>query len=65
MHGIHTNAIYGFLNIYWMIEKEFDPDYVAVAFDLRAPTFRHKMYSEYKGTRNRMPDELKEQLPVI
>ena len=45
MHGIHTNAIYGFLNIYWMIEKEFDPDYVAVAFDLRAPTFRHKMYS--------------------
>ena len=65
MHGIHTNAIYGFLNIYWMIEKEFDPDYVAVAFDLRAPTFRHKMYSEYKGTRKGMPDELKEQLPVI
>ena len=65
MHGIHTNAIYGFLNIYWMIEKEFDPDYVAVAFDLRAPTFRHKMYSEYKATRKGMPDELKEQLPVI
>lgn len=65
MHGIHTNAIYGFLNIYWMIEKEFDPDYVAVAFDLSSPTFRHKMYNEYKGTRKGMPDELKEQLPVI
>ncbi len=63
--GIHTNAIYGFLNIYWMIEKETNPDYVAVSFDLRAPTFRHKMYADYKGTRKGMPDELREQLPVM
>lgn len=63
--GIHTNAIYGFLNIYWMITSKINPDYVAVSFDLFAPTFRHKMYSEYKGTRKGMPDELKEQMPVI
>lgn len=63
--GIHTNAIYGFLNIYWMILSKVNPDYVAVSFDLSAPTFRHKMYSEYKGTRKGMPDELREQMPVI
>lgn len=63
--GLHTNAIFGFLNIYYMIVEKFEPDYVAVAFDLHAPTFRHKMYKEYKGTRKGMPDELKEQVPVI
>ncbi len=63
--GIHTNAIYGFLNIYWMILSKVNPNYVAVSFDLSTPTFRHKMYSEYKGTRKGMPDELKEQMPVI
>lgn len=63
--GIHTNAIYAFLNIYWMILDKINPEYVAVSFDLRAPTFRHKMYSEYKGTRKGMPDELAEQMPVI
>lgn len=63
--GIHTNAIYGFLNIFWMIKEKFNPEYIAVSFDLAAPTFRHKMYSEYKGTRKGMPDELREQLPVI
>lgn len=63
--GIHTNAIFGFLNIYYMIMEKFSPDYVAVAFDLKAPTFRHKMYKEYKGTRKGMPDELKEQVPII
>lgn len=63
--GIHTNAIYGFLNIYWMILGKINPDYVAVSFDLSAPTFRHNMYSEYKGTRKGMPDELREQMPVI
>ena len=63
--GIHTNAIYGFLNIYWMIVDKVNPDYIAVSFDLKAPTFRHKMYSEYKGTRKGMPDELREQMPVI
>ena len=63
--GIHTNAIFGFLNIYYMIIEKFNPDYIAVAFDLKAPTFRHKMYDEYKGTRKGMPDELKEQVPII
>lgn len=63
--GIHTNAIYGFLNIYWMIKEKFLPDYIAVSFDLRAPTFRHKMYADYKGTRKGMPDELVEQMPII
>lgn len=63
--GIHTNALYGFLNIYWMILDKVIPDYVAVSFDLKAPTFRHKMYEEYKGTRKGMPEELAEQMPVI
>lgn len=63
--GIHTNAIYGFLNIFWMIQEKIKSDYVAVCFDLSAPTFRHKMYEDYKGTRKGMPDELREQLPVM
>ena len=63
--GIHTNALYGFLNIYWMIEDKIKPDYIAVSFDLKAPTFRHKMYTEYKGTRKGMPDELAEQMEPI
>ena len=63
--GIHTNALYAFLNIYWMILDKIKPDYIAVSFDLHAPTFRHKMYDEYKGTRKGMPDELREQMPVI
>ena len=63
--NLHTNALYAFLNIYWMILDKYTPDYVVVSFDLKAPTFRHKMYAEYKGTRHGMPDELKEQMPVI
>lgn len=63
--NIHTNAIYGFLNIYWMIIDKVKPEYVAVSFDLKAPTFRHLMYADYKGTRKGMPDELREQMPVI
>lgn len=63
--GIHTNALYAFLNIYWMILDKVTPDYVAVSFDLKAPTFRHKMYDDYKGTRKGMPDELAEQMPMI
>lgn len=63
--GIHTNAIYGFLNIFWMIQEKIKSDYVAVCFDLSTPTFRHKMYEDYKGTRKGMPDELREQLPVM
>lgn len=63
--NIHTNALYAFLNIYWMTLDKFKPDFVVVSFDLKAPTFRHEMYKEYKGTRHAMPDELKEQMPVI
>lgn len=63
--GLHTNAVYGFLNILFMILEEESPDYLTVAFDVHAPTFRHEIYPEYKGTRHPMPDELREQVPVI
>ena len=63
--GIHTNAVYGFLNIMFKILDEEKADHLAVAFDLKEPTFRHKMYAEYKGTRKPMPEELREQVPLI
>ena len=63
--GLHTNAVYGFLNIMFKVLDEEAADYIAVAFDLSAPTFRHKAYAEYKGTRKSMPDELREQVPLI
>lgn len=63
--GLHTNAVYGFLNILFRILDEEKPQYLAVAFDVHAPTFRHKMYDAYKGTRHPMPQELHEQVPVI
>ena len=63
--GMHTNAIYGFLNILYMMQEKISPEYIAVTFDLSAPTFRHKMYTEYKATRHKMPDELRMQMPVI
>ena len=63
--GMHTNAIYGFLNIMFKIVEEEKPDFLAVAFDLKAPTFRHNIYPEYKGTRKGMPEELREQVPVM
>ena len=63
--GFHTNAIYGFLNIMFKILEEEKPDYLTVAFDVHAPTFRHKIYSEYKGTRKPMPEELREQVPMM
>ena len=63
--GLHTNAIYGFLNILFKILEEEKPDYLAVAFDVHAPTFRHQMYEAYKGTRKPMPEELREQVPVM
>ena len=62
--GIPTNAVYGFVNI---LKKHIDalsPDYLACAFDMKAPTFRHKMYDGYKANRKGMPDELAEQLPI-
>ncbi len=61
--GVHTNAIYGFLNIMFKILEEETPDFLAVAFDVHAPTFRHEIYKEYKGTRKPMPEELREQVP--
>ncbi len=63
--GTYTNAVYGFLAIMFKILDNLEPEYLAVAFDMKAPTFRHKMYSEYKGTRKGMPDELAEQMPII
>ena len=63
--GSPTNAVYGFLNIMFRILDEEQAQYLAVAFDLKAPTFRHKIYSEYKGTRKGMPEELQVQVPVI
>lgn len=63
--GMHTNAVYGFLNIMFKILEEEKPDYLAVAFDVHAPTFRHQLYAAYKGTRKPMPEELREQVPVM
>lgn len=64
-NGIYTNALTGFMNIYLKIIAEQKPDAVACAFDLRAPTFRHKADSSYKATRHGMPDELAAQMPLI
>ena len=61
--GLHTNAIYGFVNILLKNLQSLSPDYAAVAFDLKAPTFRHRQYAEYKAGRHAMPDELKMQMP--
>lgn len=63
--GIHTNAMYGFLNIMFRFIDEEKPDYITVAFDLSTPTFRHKTYEAYKGTRKPMAPELKQQVPLI
>ena len=65
VNGLHTNAVYGFLNILFRFLDEENPDYLAIAFDLHAPTFRHKLFEAYKGTRKGMPDELREQVPYI
>lgn len=64
-HGLYTNGIYGFLNIMLKHTEELRPEYIAVAFDLKAPTFRHKMYSAYKAQRKGMPPELAMQMPVM
>ncbi len=63
--GRYTNAIFGFMNILLALLKECEPDEVAVAFDLPAPTFRHKMYDGYKATRHGMPEELAQQMPLL
>lgn len=63
--GLHTNAVFGFLNIMFKIIDSKQPDYMAVAFDVHQPTFRHEMFKDYKGTRKPMMEELREQVPVI
>ena len=63
--GMHTNALLGFLNILSRTLDEEKPKYIAVAFDENKPTFRHKLYKEYKGQRGPMPEELKEQVPYV
>ena len=64
-NGYHTNAMLGFLNILFRTIDDENPDYIAVAFDEHAPTFRHKLYKEYKAQRKPMPEELKEQVPYV
>ena len=63
--GVYTNAIFGFLSILFKLLNEENPEYICVAFDLKAPTFRHKRYDGYKATRKGMPDELRVQMPII
>ena len=63
--GTYTNAVYGFMNMFFKMLAEEKPTFVGVAFDLKAPTFRHKLYTEYKGTRKPMPEELRPQIPLL
>ena len=63
--GQYTNAVYGFLAILFKILEDVKPEYIVVAFDLKAPTARHKLYEGYKATRKGMPDELASQMPII
>ena len=63
--GTFTNAVYGFLAILFKLLEEKEPDYLVVAFDMKAPTARHKLYDGYKANRKGMPEELAEQMPII
>lgn len=63
--GKYTNGVYGFMTMFIKTLSELKPDYAAVAFDLKAPTFRHKMYDGYKATRHPMPEELRPQIPLL
>ena len=65
LDGKYTNAVYGFLAIMFKVIDDLNPEYMAVAFDLKAPTARHKMYEGYKATRKGMPNELAEQMPIL
>ncbi len=64
-NGEYTNAVYGFMNMFFRLYSDVKPDYVAVAFDVHAPTFRHEAYADYKGTRKPMPEQLVPQFPII
>lgn len=63
--GVQTNAVFGFVNILFTLLAKYKPDYIAVAFDKKGPTFRHKEYTEYKATRTKAPDELYAQIPIV
>ena len=63
--GLYTNALFGFLNIYQKLLDMTGADHVAAAFDLSAPTFRHQAYDAYKAGRKGMPEELRQQLPIL
>lgn len=63
--GIPTNAVYGFINMFNKMKEEYNPNYVSVAFDLKAPTFRHKDFKDYKGTRKGTPDDLSIQFQIL
>ena len=63
--GVHTNAVYGFLNMLLKMKKEIEPNYIVCTFDKSAPTFRHDKYTEYKAGRKKMPPELSQQFPII
>lgn len=63
--GVPTNAVYGFLNMLFKVIEDYQPEFLSVAFDMKAPTFRHSAYSDYKGTRKGMPDELAVQMPIL
>ena len=63
--GVPTGAVYGFMNMFFKMLSDIAPDYTCVAFGLKAPTFRHKMYADYKGTRKPMPDNLRPQIPLL
>lgn len=63
--GIHTNGVFGFIKMVNKIHEDYKPDYLSVAFDLKAPTFRHIEYKEYKAQRKKMPNELAQQMPIL
>lgn len=63
--GVPTNAVHGFLSMMYKVADLYEPHYMTVAFDLKAPTFRHAAYDQYKGTRKGMPDELRVQVPIL
>lgn len=63
--GFHTNVIYGFVNMINKIQEEYKPQYIGIAFDTKAPTFRHQEYAEYKAGRLKMAEEMAEQIPVL
>ncbi|MCG8538927.1 MAG: DNA polymerase I [Clostridia bacterium] len=63
--GIHTNGVFGFVKMINKVQEDYRPDYLSVAFDLKAPTFRHIQYKEYKAQRKKMPNELAQQMPIL